>query len=254
MTNSPTDAQLTAARNFLHALEADDPRNAVVVSEGIDDSFQHTLSSIAAMVNMRDPRAASQELQEAQSAFLKATTPAATVMVGDITELPFSAMVVPATQTLIGPTSPSISDLAARIHQRAGFGLRLECARLLKESHEHIEVGSAYVTSGFLLPTPWLIHIVTPQLNLAARGESIELLRQCFRNIFATAAGRDWKELTIPSQLTGPLGFPAGMEAQILSEELAAARKTGFSAHVVIVCASETAAGAYRRTFAPVTD
>lgn len=254
MTNSPTDAQITAARIFLHALEADDPRNAVVVSEGIDDSFQHTLSSIDAMVNMRDPRAASQALEEAQSTFLKATAPAAAIVIGDITALPATAMVVPATQTLIGPTSPSLRDLAARIHQRAGFGLRLECARLLNESHGSIEVGSTYITNGFLLPTPWLIHTVTSQLNLAARGESIELLRQCFRNIFATAAGRDWKELTIPSQITGPLGFPAGMEAQILSEELAAARKTGFSAHVVIVCDSESVAGAYRRTFAPVTD
>ncbi|MEL6051117.1 macro domain-containing protein [Corynebacterium rouxii] len=251
MTNSPTDAQITAARNFLHALEADDPRNAVVVSEGIDDSFQHTLSSIDAMVNMRDPRAASQELQEAQSAFLKATTPAATVVVGDITELPFSAMVAPAAQTLIGPTSPSISDLSARVHQRAGFELRRECARLLADAHGQVDISSTHVTSGFLLPAHWIIHAVTPQLNFTEREASIELLRQCFRNVFALVREKGWKELSIPSNLTGPLGFPTGMEAQVLGEELATAKAAGLSAHIVIVCDSEDEAAAYRRVFTP---
>ncbi|KAF9887639.1 hypothetical protein FE257_009732 [Aspergillus nanangensis] len=104
---------------------------------------------------------------------------------GDITTLTdVTAIVNAANSELLGCFRPEHRCIDNVIHSAAGPGLRDACSRLMLGQGHPEPTGSVKVTSGFNLPSQWVLHTVGPQLNARQSPERIhrEQLAQCYRS------------------------------------------------------------------------
>ena len=79
--------------------------------------------------------------------------------------------------------------------------------------------GEARITSGFKLPTKFVIHTVGPVYRDGQHGEP-EKFAACYRTSFALAAENGCKSIAFPCISTGVYGYPKEAAAQSTVREM----------------------------------
>ncbi len=82
-------------------------------------------------------------------------------------------------------------------------------------------VGSAVTTPGFELPCTWVVHAVGPVWQGGNHGEE-ELLRSCYRSVFAEVARLRARSVAFPLISAGIYGYPIDQALAIVHGEVAA--------------------------------
>lgn len=145
---------------------------------------------------------------------------------GDITSLTgITAIVNAANAQLEGCFRPAHRCIDNVIHSAAGPRLRDACNAIIT-SQGHLEpIGSAKVTPGFLLPAPWVLHTVGPQLNPGAspQAKHKNQLASCYKSCLDAAetlpSMSDGRKVVVFCCIsTGLFAFPSDLAASIAVE------------------------------------
>ena len=127
----------------------------------------------------------------------------------DITTLKVDAIVNAANPSLMGG-----GGVDGAIHQAAGPELKEACRAL-----RGCSTGDAKITSGFALPSRFVIHTVGPVWNNGTNLEE-ELLASAYRRSMEVAVGNQIKSIAFPSISTGAYRFPLEKATIIALKEL----------------------------------
>ncbi len=83
------------------------------------------------------------------------------------------------------------------------------------------EPGTSFVTDGYSLPAKAIIHTVGCPWQGGDQGEE-EIIRSCYRSVFALAVEQEFESLAIPLLASGSYGFPKGIALRIALSEIEA--------------------------------
>ena len=178
-----------------------------------------------ALVNVRPPWPASEELLAAQNELLQGAIaevgvhgvdeaapspvdPRLHVWRGDITTLAADAIVNAANSQMLGCWAPLHYCIDNAIHTFAGVQLRIECARLMAEQGYDEPTGQAKVTPAYNLPAKRVIHTVGPIANGNPTDEHRAQLASCYESCLNAAAAEGLRSLAFCGISTGVFGFP----------------------------------------------
>lgn len=187
------------------------------------------------LVNVRPPKAISEEYLEHEDRFLKANnnqeeavtledlTPAEGDNIylwkGDITTLAVDSIVNAANSVLLGCFIPNHNCIDNIIHTKAGVQLRLACDEIIKKQGKKEGVGKAKITSSYNLPSQYVIHTVGPQVQRKPVSQmNKDLLAKSYRSCLKLADENGLKHLAFCCISTGVFGFPQEEAAKIAIE------------------------------------
>ena len=164
------------------------------------------------------------------------------VLVQDITKRAEEVIVCPTNSMLA-----SGGGVCGAIHKAAGPDLAAECATIkLDENGERCPVGEIRATRGYGLKAAKVYHVVPPNCQRGLTEEKRGQLRWCYVSIFNKVAADGVKSIALPSIGTGKLAFPVAEAAEVASELIVRACMLAPGLKVVVCCASEKDARAYR--------
>lgn len=134
---------------------------------------------------------------------------------GDITTLKADAIVNAANSQLLGCFVPCHGCIDNVIHSAAGIQLRNECARLMEAQGHEEPVGKAKITSGYNLPSRYVIHTVGPVVGVQVTEKQKEELASCYRSCLKLAEKKGLASIVFCCISTGEFHFPNKQAAQI---------------------------------------
>lgn len=157
------------------------------------------------------------------------------IIQGDITKQHVNAIVNAANNSLLGG-----GGVDGAIHRAAGPELLEECRTL-----NGCNTGDAKITSGYHLPTRWVIHTVGPIWN-GGMAEEEKLLASCYKSCFSLAINHQIHTIAFPSISTGAYRFPLQKAVPIALREIKKAIDTYPPLKLVmVVCFDQKVYDAY---------
>ena len=134
---------------------------------------------------------------------------------GDITTLRCDAIVNACNSQMLGCFSPMHACIDNFIHTYAGMELRLKMHEIMaKQGHEE-ETGKAKITSGYNLPTKYILHTVGPIIQWKVTKEDEDLLANCYTECLKLAADTGVESIAFCCLSTGVFRFPQQRAAEI---------------------------------------
>ena len=134
---------------------------------------------------------------------------------GDITTLKCDAIVNACNSQMLGCFSPMHACIDNFIHTYAGMELRLKMHEIMaKQGHEE-ETGKAKITSGYNLPTKYILHTVGPIIQWKVTKEDENLLASCYTECLKLAADTGVESIAFCCLSTGVFRFPQQRAAEI---------------------------------------
>ena len=134
---------------------------------------------------------------------------------GDITTLKCDAIVNACNSQMLGCFSPMHACIDNFIHTYAGMELRLKMHEIMaKQGHEE-ETGKAKITSGYNLPTKYILHTVGPLIQWKVTKEDEDLLASCYTECLKLAADTGVESIAFCCLSTGVFRFPQQRAAEI---------------------------------------
>ena len=134
---------------------------------------------------------------------------------GDITTLKCDAIVNACNSQMLGCFSPMHACIDNFIHTYAGMELRLKMHEIMaKQGHEE-ETGKAKITSGYNLPTKYILHTVGPIIQWKVTKEDEDLLASCYTECLKLAADTGVESIAFCCLSTGVFCFPQQRAAEI---------------------------------------
>lgn len=123
------------------------------------------------------------------------------VVHGDITRMEVDAIVNAANSGLLGG-----GGVDGAIHGAGGPAIMNAC-RAIRDAQGGCPTGEAVITTGGLLPAPYVIHAVGPVWKGGSQDED-SLLASAYRNSVRLAGEQGLRTLAFPNISTGIYGFP----------------------------------------------
>jgi O-acetyl-ADP-ribose deacetylase len=123
------------------------------------------------------------------------------VVHGDITRMEVDAIVNAANSGLLGG-----GGVDGAIHGAGGPAIGAAC-RAIRDAQGGCPTGEAVITTGGLLPAPYVIHAVGPVWHGGAQNEDA-LLANAYRNSIRLAGDHNLRTVAFPNISTGIYGFP----------------------------------------------
>ncbi len=192
---------------------------------------------LRALLNVRPPMAASEELLRLQDSYLQARLgqkqivdadtlpeiqPGIKLWRGDITNLRCDAIVNAANSALLGCFCPNHGCIDNAIHTYAGVQLRLACAELMARQGHGEMVGQAKLTPGFNLPCRYVLHTVGPYVEGRVTRKHRAMLASCYRSCLDVAEEHGLGSVAFCCISTGEFHFPNDIAAEIALETVTA--------------------------------
>lgn len=218
----------TERRIFLiRALLREEPRYRNVKVPA-DEKEQKDL--LRSLMNVRMPRAVSEEFLTVQNEYLKAAaaekgttrldelTPVdgdLYLWQGDITTLECDAIVNAANSGMTGCYRPLHNCIDNCIHTYAGVQLRLRCAELMAAQGHEEPTGQAKITPAYNLPCKYVLHTVGPIVDGRLTQEHCDLLASSYRSCLTLAEENGCGSIAFCCISTGVFGFPKREAAEI---------------------------------------
>jgi O-acetyl-ADP-ribose deacetylase (regulator of RNase III) len=157
------------------------------------------------------------------------------IVLGDITLCDVDAIVNAANESLLGG-----GGVDGAIHDAAGTELLEECRRL-----GGCAPGEAKLTAGYGLRARWVIHTVGPRW-WGGHAHEEQVLRNCYRSVFAVVGERGFQSVAFPSISTGAFGYPVAKASRVAMDEIAVALRHNSDVRVTVVCFSADVLQAYQ--------
>ena len=206
------------------------PRDAL---EGA--STEELWLAFRALVNVREPWPADDDLLAAQDELLQGliaeagittvddTTPSPLdgrlrLWRGDITTLAADAIVNAANSGMTGCWAPLHYCIDNAIHTFAGIQLRLECARIMQLQGYPEPTGQAKLTPAYNLPSRHVVHTVGPIADGTVNEELRAQLASSYRACLEAAAQAGDASIALCCISTGVFGFPADEASRIAAK------------------------------------
>ena len=218
----------TERRVFLiRELLKEDPRYKRI---SVPDSTQEQKDMLRALMNVRMPRAISDEFLAVQDAYLKEAiaekgitrledlTPMDGELYlwqGDITTLECDAIVNAANSGMLGCFRPLHTCIDNCVHTFSGIQLRLKCAEIMDAQGFEEPTGQAKITPAYNLPSKYVIHTVGPIVDGTLTQEHRGLLASSYRSCLEIAAENGCESIAFCCISTGVFGFPKQEAAEI---------------------------------------
>ncbi|MBD5131997.1 MAG: protein-ADP-ribose hydrolase [Clostridiales bacterium] len=183
-----------------------------------------------ALVNVRLPRAASDEFLQIQDEYLqeqlrlkgitdiadlKPVLPDIYLWQGDITTLKCDGIVNAANSGLLGCFCPNHRCIDNAIHTFAGVQLRQECAEIMEAQGKEEPTGQAKITKAYNLPCKYVLHTVGPIVYGGLTERHEKLLASCYRSCLALADEKGLQSIAFCCISTGEFCFPNERAAEI---------------------------------------
>ncbi len=130
------------------------------------------------------------------------------VVHGDITRMEVDAVVNAANSGLLGG-----GGVDGAIHGAGGPAIMAAC-KAIRDAQGGCRTGEAVITTGGLLPAPYVIHAVGPVWHGGGKDEAADLA-SAYRNCIRLAAEHHLRTLAFPNISTGIYGFPRERAADI---------------------------------------
>lgn len=141
---------------------------------------------------------------------------------GDLIRLSADAIVNAANDRLLGCFIPGHACIDNAIHAAAGPGLREECAAHMRGQDSPEPTGRAVITSGYNLPSAYVIHTVGPIVRGELTDTDQRLLTACYQSILDIAHAHPHIETVgLCSISTGVFGFPKAPAARVCLDTIA---------------------------------
>ncbi|MDE7076924.1 MAG: protein-ADP-ribose hydrolase [Clostridia bacterium] len=202
-----------------------------------------------ALVNVRAPKAASQEFLRIQDGYLQEelrrkgitdiadlspVAPGIYLWKGDITTLKCDGIVNAANSQMLGCFCPNHGCIDNAIHTFAGVQLRQECAEIMREQGREEGTGQAKITRAYNLPCKYVLHTVGPIVYGGLTERHEKQLADCYRSCLALADKNGLQSIAFCCISTGEFHFPNDRAAQIAVSTVEEYRRQTGSAIKVI--------------------
>lgn len=212
-------------------------------------SLEEKKNAIRSLMNIRMPRALSDELVTLQDNYLQEELESKGIVTlsdiptikeqfgskapssekislwqGDITRLKTGAIVNAANSQMLGCFVPCHRCIDNAIHSASGMQLREECnhvmnSRRVKYGGKYEEpTGTATLTLGYNLPCDYVIHTVGPIVYGRLNDKLCQDLRNCYENTLKCCMENNIKSVAFCCISTGEFHFPNDEAAKIAVE------------------------------------
>ncbi|MBO7738850.1 MAG: protein-ADP-ribose hydrolase [Oscillospiraceae bacterium] len=185
-----------------------------------------------ALVNTREPIAASAEFLSVQDEYLTAyiaeqgithagelprcpSDNRISIWQGDITLLDADAIVNAANSAMLGCWVPNHACIDNCIHTFAGVQLRMDCSEIMTAQGHDEPTGMAKITPAYSLPSRYVLHTVGPIISSSVSANDRELLASSYRSCFELAEEKGLESIAYCCISTGVFRFPNDLAAEI---------------------------------------